>query len=276
MNRDADILRIFETADDSLQGVIGYHLYVTAMQKAVAEEKMQEFLPDKAIPHTFSWVRFYEKQDLINAFKTPVFELYQSRISLVAMTNVFEVALDNFISCLEQKGHHQFLDGKKLRQNRSYKECVRWAYLQALKCDIGDKSAIQRLPTTFGIIDNARRLRNLIVHNHGLFDMGYEKEAITSDGIVVELYPDYQIFKEKPQRPTPLVIATEDVIKFSRSHIEALHVLHNHIQKEYCHFSRAYDYREANKRIEWNKVLWGDAKVKILQLAEVSEEELSP
>ena len=33
MDRDMDIQRVFEIADDSLQGVIGYHLYVSAIQK---------------------------------------------------------------------------------------------------------------------------------------------------------------------------------------------------------------------------------------------------
>lgn len=33
MSRNEEILRVFETADDSLQGVLGYHFYVTAMQK---------------------------------------------------------------------------------------------------------------------------------------------------------------------------------------------------------------------------------------------------
>ena len=63
MNRNSDIQRVFEIADDSLQGVLGYHLYVIAMQKTVDPEKLLVHLPDKVIPHTFSWVRYYDKND---------------------------------------------------------------------------------------------------------------------------------------------------------------------------------------------------------------------
>ena len=103
MNRDTEIQRIFEIADDSLQGVLGYHLYVTAMQTEASVEKIWKHLPDESIPHTFSWIRFYRKQDLTNAFRPPVFQFFQSRVSLLAMTTVFEVALENFIRCLKCK-----------------------------------------------------------------------------------------------------------------------------------------------------------------------------
>ena len=269
MNRDTDIQRVFEIADDSLQGVLGYHYYVIAAQRDVDAEKIWEYLPDQSIPHTFSWVRYYRKRDLTNAFRPPIFELFQSRISLIAMTNVFEVALENFIRYLEQKGHSQFLYGKRLLKSKKeklyYKTCVKWAYNESRKCDIGDRDAIKRLPITLGIIDNARRLRNLIVHNHGLFNTIYEEDAINSNGIVKDLHPHYQqIFKKKPQRPTPVIMTTEYFDRFSRAHIEVLHVLHNRIQKEYFGFSKPYSYRREQKSIEWNRVLWGSAKVKIL------------
>ena len=269
MNRDTDILRVFEIADDSLQGVLGYHFYVIATQRDVNKERITQYLPDQCIPHTFSWVRFYRKQDLTNAFRPPIFELFQSRISLIAMTNVFEVALENFIRYLNQKGHPQFLKRKRLlrkaKEKLSYKTCITWAYNESRKCDIGDREAIKRLPLTFGIIDNARRLRNLIVHNHGLFNTFYEEDAINSDGVVKDLHPHYkQIFKKKPQRPTPVIMTTEYIIRFSRAHIEVLHVLHNRIQKQHFGFSKAYSYRREKKGIEWNRVLWGSAKVKIL------------
>ena len=266
MNRDTDIQRVFEIADDSLQGVLGYHLYITAMQKDVNVKKIWNHLPDESIPHTFSWVRFYRKQDLTDAFRPPVFQLFQSRISLIAMTNMFEVALENFIRYLDQKGHPQFLKGKKLlrkeKEKLSYKTSIKWAYKESRKCEIGDKEAIKRLPITFGMIDNARRLRNLVVHNHGLFDTFYEEDAIDYDGIVKELHPHYQqSFKKNPHKPTPVIITTEYFIRFSKAHIEVLHVLHNSIQKEYFGFSKAYSYLQEKKPIEWNRALWGNAEV---------------
>ena len=266
MKRDLDIQKVFETADDSLQGVLGYHLYVIALQKSADIEGILEYLPDQRIPITFSWDRFYSKQDLTNAFKSPFFELYQSRISLVAVTNVFEVALKNFIFNLDQKGYNQSLNGKELTERTlSYKKCIKWAYDKSTKCDIGDKEAIKRLPKTFGMIDDARRLRNLIVHNHGLFNQIYEKDAISTDGIEKYLHSHYQqFFQKNPQRLVPVIITTNDIVGFCRAHIEVIHVLHNSVQKGYFEFPKAYSYRRQRKGIEWKKVLWGGAKVSIL------------
>jgi hypothetical protein len=173
--------------------------------------------------------------------------------------------LRNFILDLDQKGYNQFLDRKKLTErNVSYKKCIRWAYGKSKKCDIGDREAVKRLSKTFGMIDNARRLRNLIVHNHGLFNLFYEKDAIESNGIVIYLHPHYQqLFRKNPQRSVPVIITTNVIVDFCRAHIEVLHVLHNYIQKEYFGFPKAYSYLRQQKGIEWNKILWGGAKVRI-------------
>lgn len=249
MGRNLDIQKVFEIADDSLQGVLGYHFYIIAMQKCVDVKKIWEHLPNISIPHTFTWKRYYQKQDLTDTLK-PIFEYYQSRISLIAMVNVFEVALGNFIYHLDQNGHPQTLKHK-------YKSRLKWAYSEAQKCDIGDKEAIKRLPKTFGKIDNARRFRNLIIHKQGLFEESYKKDAINCMDIEIEIHPDYARFKENPQVPSPIKLTTKDIIDFSRSHIEVLHVLHNSIQKNIFGFPEPYDYGKEGKLIKWDKVLWG-------------------
>lgn len=252
MNRNSEIQKIFEIADDSLQGVLGYHFYTCAMQNSVNEKKVWDNLPDDVIPHTVSWDRYYQKKDLTDTL-AKIFEWYYSRISLIAMINVFEAALSDFISHLEKERYPQTLDGKP----EKYKTHLKWAYSQAKECDIGDKEAIRRLPITFGRIDNARRLRNLIIHNHGLFTKRYKEDAIDK-GIKIELHPDYAEFEKNPEIPCPIKITTNDIIIFSRSHIEVLLVLHNTIQKKFFKFPESYDYRNEQKSIEWEKVLWGD------------------
>jgi len=256
MDRNQDIQKVFEIGDDSLQGVLGYNFYVNALQKSTNLKKLMEYLPDNVIPHTFSWDRYYQKEDLSNTLKT-IFEFYQSRISLIAMVNVFEVTLGNFIQYLNKNGHQQTFNDKKLKGNENYKAHIKWAYLETLNCDIGDEEAIKRLPITFGKIDNARRLRNLIVHNHGLFEERYQNNVIKFKNIVIELHPDYLIFQTKPQNLFPIKITTNNIVNFSKAHIEVLHVLHNNIQKKYFNVIEAYDYRKESKYIEWNKVLWG-------------------
>ena len=250
MSRNPEIQKIFEIADDSLQGVLGYHFYIDAMQNSVNVKKVWDNLPNDVIPHTFSWNRYYQKQDLTDTL-AKIFEWYQSRISLIAMVNVFDAALSDFISQLKKVGHPQTLNGKP-----TYYTHLKWAYLQAKECDIGDKEAIKRLPITFGIIDNARRLRNLIIHNHGLFTERYKEDAI-DNAIKIDLHPDYAKFEKNPEIPSPIKITTDDIIIFISSHIEVLPVLHNTIQKKFFNFTKPYDYRNQQKTIEWDKVLWG-------------------
>jgi hypothetical protein len=257
-SRDKDIQRVFEIADDSLQGILGYHLYVIAMQSASNIEKIAQYLPDKAFQMTFEWIRYYQKEDLIQAFTPPLLEFYQSRISLTSLVTVFEVALDGFINNLAKKGYI-----KKLKNQRFVKNCIEWAYDQLSPCHVvGNDSMVKRLPVTFGIIDNARRLRNLIIHRQGLFDDSYEEQVIHFKDIVVDMHPQYSQHKANPQKPFPVLIDTPYFFYFSMAHLEVLHLLHNEIQKRYFGPNLGYDYRVENKAIEWNRALWGSAEVK--------------
>jgi hypothetical protein len=262
-NRDHEIQSVFEIADDSLQGILGHYYYTLAMKQAADQGNLLNLLPDKAIPHTFSWVRYYDKQELTREMQKS-FCAYQSRVSLVLMTNVFEAVLGDLLFHLIEKGYPQELihaqnrDKKKLgKENESYKRLLRWAYQESMKCDIGDESALARLPSTFGKIDNARRLRNLIVHNKGLFKERYNTDRIIENNIQVEMHPDYRIFCGNSQEKVPVILKPEDVEDFSRAHVEALHIIHNGIQKNYFGIAMPYDYRDERKKIEWNRIILG-------------------
>jgi hypothetical protein len=256
-NRDKDIQRVFEIADDSLQGILGYHLYVVSMQSASNVEKIAQYLPDKAFQMTFDWIRYYQKESLIRAFEPPFLEFYQSKISLISIVTVFDVMLNNFIKNLMEKGHSQKLKNTKL------KNCIEWAYGQLSPCHVvGNDSMVKRLPETFGIIDNARRLRNLIIHDQGLFEAKYEQDVLKFGNIVPDMHPSYSLYKVNPQELIPVIISTVDFLRFSMAHLEALHLLHNEIQMKYFGHNLGYDYRVENKNIEWNRALWGGAEVK--------------
>lgn len=259
MNRDPAIQKAFEVADDSLQGVLGYHLYTIAAQRASDRKRVGEYLPDDRIPITFAWDRFYNKQELVDLFSSNFFELIQARISLIYATSVFDDVLSKFIQHLDEKGSHQ-----KCRS--FYRERILWAYKECLRCPlsaVGNEETLARLPTTFGIIDNARRLRNLILHNHGLFDMRYETDAINSNGIKVDLHPHYKEYKKDPQKPFPIIITTNDLLQFIQAYIEVLHVLHNSIQEKFFGVTEGYSYQKENKPIDWKRLLFGSSKVEI-------------
>jgi len=258
---------IFEVADDSLQGVLGYHFYVMALHQSVDPNRIETYLPNTsrvarvdAFPHTFSWDRYYLRKDLILAFMPPFFELYQSRVSITAIASVFDDALTKFMGRLRSLGYPQQLNGRKLEDHSSYKERIEWAFYESKKCTVGDLKAIARLSKTFGIIDEVRLLRNLIMHNHGIFDKGYENGAIKSKDIERVVHPDYKKFKDTG-KGVAIILNYADIINSSRAHIEVLHMLHNQIQKAFFNHPEPYDYEKENKIIMWNSVFWGDTEL---------------
>jgi len=152
---------------------------------------------------------------------------------------------------------------KKVKDRLGYKRRLEWAFYVSKRCIIGDQNAIERLPKTFGILDNTRRLRNLIIHNHGIFNDIYRRDSINVKEIEKVVHPQYQVYN-KSNKPIPAIITHKDIIDFSRAHIEVLHVLHNQIQKEYYGHLEPYSYRKEKKPIEWNKVLWGNSNTRAL------------
>jgi len=261
MKRAPEIQKDFEVADDSLQTILGYHLYTIAVQKSSDKAKIAEYFPDVGIRITFAWNRYYDRQELIDFFSSALFELIQARVSLIYVTSVFEDVLNRFVEHLNEKQFRQ-----KCGLNPKYKDLILWAYRESKRCPlcvIGNEKTLEGLPTTFGIIDNARRLRNLIVHNHGLFNTKYEDGAIRSDGIKIELHNLYSEFKRSPQQAIPAIIRTEDLCPIIWAHTEALHVLHNSIQEEFFGVTEGYSYKAEKKRIELKRILLGNSEVEI-------------
>ena len=97
---DPEIKHAFEVADDSLQGVLGYHYFILALKYTIDEDQIKN-LPDGwgfilgegdrgTFLHTYSWERYFSPSVFLNEMVHHVDE-YESRISLVFMTNVFRL-----------------------------------------------------------------------------------------------------------------------------------------------------------------------------------------
>lgn len=200
----------------------------------------------------------------------PFFEIYQSRISLTAITSIFDDFLANFIKELRSKVHLPFLDDWKKDQDPKYKHLLEWAFSESQKCNIGDEKAITRLSKTFGIIDEARRLRNIILHNHGLFDEIYGRDSIKIKEVEKVRHPDYEKFEVNGE-PIALIINSSDINNFSGAHIEILHILHNQIQKEYFGHPEPYEYGKEGKDIGWHYALWGKSKISEIKAINMRE-----
>jgi hypothetical protein len=266
MTRNFEIQRIFENADNSLQGVLGHHFYVLALYQSVDDlNKIRKNLPnvsDKlkidAFRMTFSWIRYYRKEELIKTYMPPFFILYQSRVTLTGIVSVFDDFLSKLIITLNSLGHKPTLDGNEKNSKWKYKQKIKWAFYESRDCKIGDLKAIKRLPKTFGIIDESRRLRNLIMHNHGIFDEIYGRETKAVNDFEKYVHPDYN----DSCNNTPVILSYSDIVNISMAHIEVLHILHNQIQKKYFNHPEAYDYgKEQKSIIEWDLAFWGNAKV---------------
>lgn len=270
MVRNREIQEIFETADDSLHGVMGHHFYVMALYQSIDNpEKIGNNLPKVSgetgldtspvaiFPMTFSWIRYYFKHELINTYMPPFFELYLSRLSLTTIVSVFDDALHKFVVKLEHLGNHLVLENEKFHEPH-YRQRIRWAFSESKQATIGDMEAIKRLSKTFGIIDEARRLRNLIVHNHGIFNKRYEEEVNKAfEGIEKIMHPDYR----DSGKPTAVILNHQDILNISMAHIEVLHILHNQLQMRYFKHNDPYSYDRERKIIKWNSAFWGNAEL---------------
>ena len=179
-----------------------------------------------------------------------LFLLYHARIALISLISTFEGALKNFIARL--------VDTKKIKKLKrdSYKERLIWAFDIAKQSTYGTNTMKDRIPDICLDIDHARRIRNLWMHNNGLFDEGYE-DGIPVNGRLPIIDPQYNKFLKNKKKPVPVVLKPDVFEQFSCSHIELLHDLHDTIQRKYFGQKISYGYKRERKRIEWQRLLLG-------------------
>ena len=252
MPRDARTTEIFEIADDSLQGLVGYYLYVLQAVKCAPFNCIVDNLPPKQIPITHSWDRLYRPQELA-ATMGVLFETYHRRICLVSMVNIFEVATRSFVERLTEAKEPQRIQG----DIRSYKTRLKWVFPKVSGSSYGDAAMQARIPRLCLEVDHARRLRNISVHNNGLFNDKYSTDAIPVGNHAALMHWGFQNFAADRSKPVPMALSADDYSGFTRSHIELLHFLHHEIQSQAFGDTTPYDYRHERKRIEWHRLLSG-------------------
>jgi len=248
MPRDQEIQRTFEVADDAMQGVVGYWLYGNACRQAVDDIGVQSFLPAR-FPMTHRWYRNYDPSDLTRAMND-LYEPYHSRVALISIIGVFEAAIKGFMERLEEAGK------RKKPIPKGYRAKLKWAFEVALRSTHGSQEVLDRIPGQCLGIDHARRIRNLWVHNNGLFNDQYEKDGIPVAGRDPIIDPSYELSQQGRER-VPVVLKPAGFLNMSKSHIGVLHHIHNVIQRIHYGHSKPYDYREVGKGIEWHRLLIG-------------------
>jgi hypothetical protein len=252
MPGDIHIERAFEVADDGMQGVVGYFYYVAACQKTASRSSITRNLPNwsrqpPAIQITTEWVRHYDPKELSQDMET-LFPSYHARVALVSLISIFESALVRF--CERLKG----LNISGCPSQNFYKARLQWAFNIANDSTTMARSKSQ-LTDLCREVDHARRIRNLWMHNNGLFDENYEK-GIPIGGkipIVVAQYYQWKISR----KPLAIAISPNHFINLSIAHITLLHHVHSAIQTKYFDPKYAYSYKGKGKRIEWSRILGG-------------------
>ncbi|MBU4261222.1 MAG: hypothetical protein KKC76_04990 [Proteobacteria bacterium] len=252
MPRDRSIRKSFEIADDGLQGTIGYFFFVIACKDSAKFNEISQRLPPGAIPVTQEWVRFYDKEELVQVMES-CFNFYHARICLISSISIFESALKDFITRLNAKGH---ISNNRVRNLKYYKQKLEWAFEMVSASTYGTRSMKARIPDLCLQVDHARRIRNLWMHNNGLLNKRYKTDCISIPGksaILVSAYDEYK----RTKRKIPIGLTPESFIHICCSHVELLHQLHYNIQKQYFGQQRAYSYRASRKKIEWHRLLIG-------------------
>lgn len=251
MPRNLDIQRVFEVADDALQGLLGYYLYVINSVRCASRDCILGNLPKKVIPITHAWDRYYSPQELVDIMEK-LLEPYQTRTSLVAMVNIFEVATGSFANCLQDTGHPPNIPGNP----KHYINRLKWVFEKVAKSTFPDPKIQARITDLCLDVDHSRRLRNISVHNNGLFDDEYAK-GIEVGGRKPLKHLDYKRYVKDRSKAVPMILYPTDYVQLSKSHIELLHVLHYEIQRQDFGDSTGYSYRDQKKAIEWHRVLLG-------------------
>jgi hypothetical protein len=263
MPRDQVLKKVFEVADDGMQGVVGYFFYVAICQHLAKEQIIIDYLPKVPVPKNDSieirfgmqmfhqWIRYYDPEDLVQTMRS-VFTPYHIRTCLVGIISIFEAYLADSIDRLIGKGKIS-----SSTRARSYKGRLEWAFQIILNSKYGNAAMQNRRANLCLDIDHARRIRNLWMHNNGNFNRRYEDDAIMIPNHNPIIVPEYQRFKNSQNSKVPFPVDTDLFDTISRSHIESLHHIHNMLQVQYFAQKREYVYMREKKKIEWGRVFLG-------------------
>jgi hypothetical protein len=252
--RDPQLLAIFESADDALQGLLGYHLFIKQLSQTLRIS--HELLNDKRginVRITHEWERNFEVgQFLSHAVDSTEFQ--HCRTMLVAIVPQFEVALRRIkhrlwsLDKLGSKGSSY--------QEPDYKPLLSWAFQIVRNTRAGSCSMQQRLPRVCGDIDDARRLRNLSMHENNYFARTYEDDAIRVVGVSPQFVRGYVVGEK-------VFLVHRHIEDYLYSHIEFLHIFHNTVQRKFFKCKEDYNYEKAGKQAELYRMISGRQDVRI-------------
>lgn len=231
-----------------MQGVLGYFHYMTSCMRVADKNRVIDFLPKDKYQMTNDWERYYKPIDLYNAMEKH-FPYCHARICLVSIISIFESVISDFIDRLNETGH----ESKKFG---SYKSRLKWVFNITNESTYGSSQMIERIPENCLVIDHARRIRNLWLHNNGLLDDNYGEDGIEVRGREPIVDKEYKRYKEG-KKPFAINLKPGGFEYFTFPHIEMLHHLNDTIQRKYFGQDKPYSYEAEKKTIKWRRLLIG-------------------
>jgi hypothetical protein len=258
-DRNPEIQRIFEIADDALQGLVGFHLFVDAAIESAPDTSVRIALPKEEMFITPDWNRFYNREDLLQFMRrwfSPIFY----RNLFVGMVSYFDAASKDIFKCLLDKyDEHDIGCSNK----DSYKKRLESVFKIVRNSQFGYPQTLIQIPKFCLDVDHARRLRNIIAHNNGRIDDRYENDCIDVGKIfeTSDLSPHFDkaidSFRANPSQAIPIIIKYERYYESVRNHIRLLHLFHNEVQLQYYDYPDGYSYQKEGKSLEWHRVFFG-------------------
>jgi len=180
------------------------------------------------------------------------FEFMHCRTALSGLVANFEVALQRFHETLWRDGHLGAKGGKY--KERNYKDLLRWAFHVVNKSQCGSPTMLAGLPDTCGKVDNARRLRNLSLHNNNKYNERYVTDAVTVPGVI----PHFEVnHLSGVHNREPVFLTNHRFEELAYCHIELLHILHNTIQQKFYGCRHDYNYEAEGKMQELYRMVSG-------------------
>jgi hypothetical protein len=180
------------------------------------------------------------------------FEFMHCRTILLSLLANFEIALRRFRRQLWDNGHLGTKGPEYAEPD--YKPLLRWAFQLVRNSTCGAESMLSRLPKTCGDVDNARRLRNLSLHNNNKFNDSYVQDAISDPGVDVQFERNYASGVQKGE---PVFLTNQRIEEFGCSHIEVLDILHNTIQRKFYGCTQDYNHAAEGKTPELYRMVSG-------------------
>jgi hypothetical protein len=250
--RNQNILAVFLATDDALQGILGLHIYTAAIH-GLTMNSIDRAGKDQEVQLriTHEWARPMSLTKFLSEMEDS-FEFMHCRTILLSIVANFEIALRRFRKLMWDEGHIGLRGANYTEPD--YKPLLRWAFQLVRNSTCGSESMLKQLPKTCGDVDNARRLRNLSLHNNNKFNDTYVQDVISDAGVEAQFERNYM---SSVQNREPVFLTNLRIEELGYSHVELLHILHNTIQRKFYGCTQDYNYAAEGKTPELYRMVSG-------------------